>query len=217
MDSILDLLQGGLGSQLIQGASDQLGMDKQQTTKAIGAALPLMLGALKNNASSDQGASSLLNALGDQRHSGGSVLDTLGSILGGNQIDSNGMDDGAKILGHMFGSNVDNAAGAVSKSAGIDIGKAMGLLKLAAPFVMSYLGRMKLSKGVNDSSGLGDLLGGLLGGGGSQAIDAAALLQNFSDNDSSLEDIAGMVLGGKSGSSGLGGVGNLLGGLFGKG
>lgn len=215
MDSILNLLQGGMGSQLIQGASEQLGMDKAQTTKALGAALPLMMGALKNNASSQDGASSLLNALGN--HSSGNILDNLGSILGGQQIDNDVLEDGGKILGHMFGGNTNDVAGVVGKAANIDIGKALNLLKVAAPFVMGYLGRMTQSKGVSDASGLGGLLGGLLGGGDDQLATAASLLQNFSDNDSSIDDIAGMVLGGKSGKdSPLGNIGGMLGGLFGK-
>ncbi len=216
MDSILDLLQGSMGSQLIQGASEQLGMDKAQTTKALGAALPLMMGALKNNATSQDGASSLLNALGN--HSSGSILDNLGSILGGQQIDNDVMEDGGKILGHMFGGNTNDVASVVGKAANIDIGKALNLLKIAAPFIMGYLGRMKQSNGVSDASGLGSMLGGLLGGGDDQLASAASLLQNFSDNDSSIDDIAGMVLGGNSGKgSPLGNIGGVLGGLFGKG
>ena len=77
---ILKLLQSDMGNQLINGASQQLGLDKTQTTSAMGAALPLILGALKNNVGSADGAAGLLGALTNSKHSGGGMLDNLGSV-----------------------------------------------------------------------------------------------------------------------------------------
>ena len=80
------LLSTDLASQL-QGAptqqiAQQLGIDPAQASSAITAALPLLLGALGRNASQQQGAQSLYNALQND-HSGpdNSVLD-IGSVLG---------------------------------------------------------------------------------------------------------------------------------------
>jgi hypothetical protein len=212
MASILDLLNGDIGKTLISGASQQLGQDKKTTTTALGAALPLILGAMKNNAKTPEGASGLLSALNNEKHSGG-ILDNLGSILGGGEIDDDVMQDGAGILGHVFGGKEQNVASAVSKSSGVDLGSAMNILKVAAPFIMGYLGKQTRQQGVSDQSGIGDLLGGMLGGGSDQQQNMVEKLLDADGDGSIIDDVTGMILGGGKKKSGLGG---LLGRIFGK-
>lgn len=209
MEAILDLLQGSQGRTLVDGASRQLGLDSKQTTAAVTAALPLIIGALKNNASSEDGARGLMSAINDPRHSNGSVLDNLSSILGGNSIDDNVMQDGAGILGHAFKGQQQNAANAVSKTSGIDVGQAMDLMKVAAPFVMAYLGKKSQQGAVQSGSGLTDMLGGLLGNMGDAPLAAASRIQDFDNNDSTVDDIAEMLTG-----RGGGGLGGLVGGFL---
>jgi len=213
MASILDLLNSDMGKTLIEGTSKQLGQDKNKTSTALSAALPLILGAMKNNAKTPEGASGLLNALGNEKHSG-SILDNLGSILGGGSIDDNVLKDGAGILGHVFGGREQNVAHAVSKSSGLDAGSAMNILKVAAPFIMGYLGKEKRQKNVSNESGIGDLLGGLLGNESQQQQSMVERLLDADGDGSIIDDVAGMILG--SGSQKKGGLGGLLGGLFGK-
>jgi hypothetical protein len=213
MSGILDLLNSPIGQTLINGASQQLGQDKKQTASALSTALPLILGAMKNNASTPNGAAGLLSALGNRRHSGG-ILDSLGNILGGGGIDQDVLSDGAGILGHVFGGREQNVAQAVSKSSGMDFSSAMNILKVAGPLVMGVLGKETRQKKVADQGGLGDLLGGMLGGGGQQEQSLVNRLLDADGDGSIIDDVAGMLLsGGGEKSSGLGG---LLGGLFGK-
>lgn len=54
MSGILDLLNSNLGKNLVNSASKQLGQNKVQTASALTSALPLILGAMKNNASTRQ-------------------------------------------------------------------------------------------------------------------------------------------------------------------
>jgi len=212
MAGILDLLNSDMGKMLISGTSKQLGQDEAKTSSAMQAALPLILGAMKNNASTPEGASGLMGALSNDKHSGG-ILDNLGSILGGGGIDDDVLKDGQGILGHVFGGKEDRVAGAVSKSSGIDMGSAMNILKVAAPFVMGFLGKQKREQNVTDTNGIGDLLGGMLGKGDQEQSLVNRLLD--SDGDGSIiDDVAGMLLGG--GNEKKGGLGGLLGGLFGK-
>lgn len=206
MGGILDLLNSDIGQQLVKGAGAQMGMDDNSTSSALSAAMPLILGALKNNAGSTEGSAQLLGALQNSKHSNGSMMDNLGSILGGSEIDKDVMDDGGKILGHVFGGQENNAANALSKSSGIDMNSAMNLLKVAAPLVMSYLGKQTSQNNISDQGGLGDLLGSLLGGQGSDMQNMASLIQGFDGNDSSLDDIAGMLTGGSKSAGGLGGL-----------
>jgi len=214
MGSILDLLNSDIGKTLISGTSQQLGQDKAKTTSALSAALPLILGAMKNNTQTPEGASGLLSALGNDKHSGG-ILDNLGGILGGGGIDDDVMNDGAGILGHVFGGKEQNVANAVSRSSGVDLGSAMNILKVAAPVVMGFLGKQSRQQGVSDQSGIGNLLGGMLGGGGGQQEQSMVTRLLDADGDGSIiDDVAGMLLGG--GGQKKSGLGGLLGGLFGK-
>ena len=212
MDEIMNLLSSDQGKQLVSGVSSQMGMKPQEASSALGAALPLILGAMKNNASSEAGTQSLLGALGNSRHSSGSLLENMSSILGGDSIDSDTIADGAKILGHVFGGQENNAAGAVSKASGLNMDSAMNLLKIAAPFIMGYLGQRTSQAGIQDQSGIDDLLGSLLGSQGADMQSMASLIQGFDNNDSSVEDIASALSKGLGGSKG--GLGGLLGGLL---
>ena len=214
MSNILDLLNSDLGKTLINGTSQQLGQDKNKTASALNAALPLILGAMKNNAKTEQGANGLLSALGNEKHSGG-ILDNLGSILGGGGIDDDVLQDGAGILGHVFGGKEQNVAGAVSKSSGIDMGSAMQILKVAAPVIMGVLGKQARQQNVSNQNGIGDLLGGLLGGQGQQQQSMVERLLDADGDGSIIDDVAGMILGSGGGQK-KSGLGSLLGGLFGK-
>jgi hypothetical protein len=208
MSGILDLLNSQMGQELIAGAGKQMGLDSKSTSGALSAAMPLILGAMKNNSGSAQGSADLLGALNSPAHSGGARLDNLGSILGGDSIDQDVMDDGGKILGHIFGGQEANAANAVSKSTGLNMDSAMSLLKVAAPLIMSYLGKQTQQNNVSDSNGLADMLGGLLGSQGGEMASMASLIQGFDSNDSSIDDIAGMRGGGSKSSGSLGGLRN---------
>ncbi len=82
--------------------SQQLGISDTQASGAISAALPVLMGALGNNASQPQGAQALLGAL-QNNHSGLDLGSVLGSVLGGGG--GGAASDGAGILGHIFGGN----------------------------------------------------------------------------------------------------------------
>lgn len=209
MAGILDLLNGPMGKTLISGASKQLGLGEGSTQKALSAAMPLILGAMKNNASTEQGASGLLGALENGKHDGG-IMDKLGSILGGDKIDDDVMQDGEGILGHVFGGKEEHVAQAVSKSSGIDMSQAMNILKVAGPFLMGFLGKQARSQGVSNQNGLGNLLGGMLGSGHQEQQSLVNKLLDSNGDGSVIDDVAGMLLGGGK----KGGLGSLLGGLF---
>lgn len=213
MSGILDLLNSSAGKQIIQGVAGQTNQSENKTAEILTMALPILTGAMKRNASTTDGASGLMNAL-NSKHDG-SILDDLGGLFGGG-VDQNVMDDGAGILGHVLGNRQPRVEQALSQKSGVDAGSISQILKIAAPILLGYLGKQKRSNQVQEQNGLGDLLGGLLGG-GNQAAQSQSLIENLldADNDGSMiDDIAGMLLkGDNKGGSGLGGM---LGGLFGK-
>ena len=204
MAGLLDLLNSDLGKTLVSSASTQLGQNKVQTSSALSAALPLILGAMKNNASTPQGAEGLLGALSSKHD--GSILDNLGDMLGNSDV----LSDGAGILGHIFGGKEQNVAQAVSKKSGMDIGSAMNLLKMATPVIMGVIGKQTRQNNVSDANGIGDLLGGLLGSGAQKEQSLVTQLLDADGDGSVIDDLIGMASGRKKG-----GISGLLGGLFG--
>lgn len=120
--------------------AQQLGIDPTQASAAVGAALPLLLGAMGRNASSPQGAQSLYSALQND-HAGLDIGSVLGSVLG------SGGGQGGEILGHVFGGKQPRAEAGVSQVAGIGSQQAGTLLKILAPIVMAYLAKRMLGRG----------------------------------------------------------------------
>jgi len=188
--SLFQQLQQGQG---LQQVSQQLGLDSSQTTQAVGSALPLLLGALAQNASEPQGAQSLLNALQrDHLGGGGSgggfdLGSILGAVMGGG---GSGATDGAGILGHVFGGQQPQAAELLGQKTGLDSGTTGKLLAILAPIVMSFLAQRfaqqgnagELSSALGQETqhaggGFGSLLGGALDQDGDGQFGASDLLK----------------------------------------
>lgn len=144
--SLLSQLQQG-GA--LQQVSQQLGLDQGQASQAVGAALPLLMGALGSNASQPQGAQSLLNAL-QKDHLGGSggggfdLGGILGAVLGGGGSPAA---NGDGILGHVFGGQAPQAAQVLGQKTGLDSGRSGQLLAILAPIVMSFLAQRFAQQG----------------------------------------------------------------------
>nr|WP_321223787.1 DUF937 domain-containing protein [uncultured Psychroserpens sp.] len=211
MSGILDLLNSDLGKTIISGVSGSTGTDQNKTSSVLTMALPVLMKAMERNASTPEGAEGLMGALNGKHD--GSILDNLGGLFGGG-VDDNVKQDGDKILGHVLGSKRQGVEKIIGEKSGLDMGSVANILKVAAPILMGVIGKQKSQNNVSSSSDLGGLLGGLLGG--SSAQQEQSFLEKILDADgdgSVIDDVAGMVLGSANKKGGLGG---LLGGLFGK-
>ncbi|MGB0974554.1 MAG: DUF937 domain-containing protein [Flavobacteriaceae bacterium] len=213
MSGILDLLNSDMGKTIINGVAQQSGQTTDKTSSVLTMALPVLMGAMKRNAATPDGAQGLMGALLGKHD--GSILDNLGDLFNGG-VDANVMQDGAGILGHVLGGSQNNVTNALSQKSGIDSTTIMQILQIAAPLVMGYLGKQSKQQNVSNTTDMGDLLGSLLGG-GNEAPKQQSLIESVLDGDgdgSILDDVAGMVL--NSGNSQKSGLGGLLGGIFGK-
>ena len=211
MSGILDVLNSPMGKSIINGVAGQTNQPEGKTQDVLTMALPLLMAAMKRNASTPQGAEKLMGALNSNHD--GSILDNLSDLFGGG-VDDNVMTDGSKILGHVLGDKQANVQNVLSQKSGMDIGSVAQILKVAAPILMGVLGSQAKKQNVNSPSGLDGLLGGLLKGNSAQ--HEQSFLESILDADgdgSIIDDVAGMVLGG--GDKKKGGLGGLLGGLFG--
>ena len=149
---LLSQLQGAP----LQQVSQQLGLDSRQAAGAVSAALPLLLGALGNNAARPQGAEALFGALQDN-HSGLDIGGVLGAVLGGGN--NNPAANGAGILGHIFGGSQGRAEAGLAQATGLGGERAGQLLRILAPVVMAYLAQRLSAADQVDAGGLGRLLG----------------------------------------------------------
>lgn len=211
MSGLSDLLNSDIGKQLIQGVARETRQSEAQTSSVLDMALPVLMGAMKKNASKPEGAQGLMNAL-TTKHSGG-ILDDLGGLFGGG-VDEAVKKDGAGILGHVLGNKQASVESALSQRSGLDPAAIADMLKIAAPVVMGFLGRQSSKSGVSDSHGMNAVLGNLLGG---QSTENQSLITSLLDTDgdgSVLDDVADMFLGNNDQKKG--GIGGMLGGLFGK-
>lgn len=173
MNDLLSTLAGGLGGDTVNKLSDQIGAPKEKTESALGAAIPMILGALAKNSSTPDGANSLAAAV-DRDHDG-SVLDDVGGLLGAfGGGDAGGLAslaggllggasaptksaDGAGILKHVFGAKQPAVEQGVAKASGLDLQQAAKLLAMVAPLIMSALGKTKKATGA-DAGGLASML-----------------------------------------------------------
>jgi len=170
MTGLMDMLGAALGGNTQQQLAQQIGADPQQTGNAIQAALPMLLSGLTQNASQPGGAEALHGAL--QRDHDGSLLDSLGGLLGGASGGllagvtggilggaNNQPSDGAGILGHVLGDRQEAAHQAVAQSSGLNAGQVAALMTTLAPIVMGALGKIQRTHGL-DAGGLASMLQG---------------------------------------------------------
>jgi hypothetical protein len=186
MNDIISAVGASLDGDALERISGMLGTDPSTTRNAIGSALPVIVGALANNASSPDGAASLHQALASDHD--GSLLDNLGGFL-----NNPALVNGAGILKHMFGNKQPEVGGAAAQGTGLNSGQMMQLMSILAPIVMAYLGRQRNQHQLDPGSlggmlnqqkapsGLGGILGSLTGG-----LDA-------NKDGSILDDVAGMA------------------------
>lgn len=213
MSGILDLLQSDLGKQIVSGVSNSTGTNTDKTGSVLTMALPVLMKAMERNANSEEGAKGLMGAL-DNKHDG-SILDNLGGLFSGG-VDNSVKQDGAGILRHVLGAKQQGVQQVIGQKTGLDVSSVSNILQVAAPILMGYLGKQKRQNNVSNSGDLTGLLGGLLGGNSSNNEQSFIEQVLDADGDGSVvDDIAGMFLGGSKNEE-KGGIGGMLGGLFGK-
>ncbi|WP_277111585.1 DUF937 domain-containing protein [Chryseobacterium taklimakanense] len=215
--SLIDLITGNAGTQVAEQAENKFGIQKNQVIALLAVAAPLVISYLRNK-SQDANEAEALNQALDRDHDG-SVLNDPSQLEARQQ-------EGGSILDHIFGGQKAQVENSLSEQTGISMNKIGPILAMLAPLIMGYIGREKQSNGVN-SGGLGDLLGGILGGAQNQAqaqpsnpindilsqVLGGGQQQQSSGNP--LNDILGQVLGGGQQQQQQGGLGGLLGSILG--
>lgn len=158
MSNLMDLLQNQISTGLIDQLSKQIGgADQQKTAVAANGIMSTIMEGLAKNASTPEGASSLLGAL-DRDHDGSVLNDIMGLIGGGSQpAAQQKSNNGLGILRHVLGNNSDNVMTNISKMSGLDLMSVANIATKIAPIAMGILGNQKKQNGL-DAGGLVDFL-----------------------------------------------------------
>ena len=199
--NLLSLLASTMGSQsTVESLSNKTGVSSKATSSLISSALPLLLNYLTKNASTEDGAKSLLGAL-TQHTSNKPVKE---------QVDTADEKDGLKILAHIFGKDNDKIVASLAKDTGVSADKVSQTLASMAPALLSTLSASTTAASTSSSSkkddnfDLSDLLGMFAG---SNAKPSTSSLGNLG---SMLSMLSGT--GKKEETSSLGSLMSLLGG-----
>lgn len=218
--SLIDLLTGNTGNQVATQAENKFGISRNQVLALLAVAAPLIISHLRKKSQDTNEAEALNKAL-DKDHDGSILNDTA-------QAEAR-ESEGGSILNHIFGGEKQIVENHLSQNTGISIDKVGPILAMLAPVIMGYIGKEKQQNNVG-AGGLGDLLGGILGNASQQAQgqqssplnDILGSVLGGGQSQSSgnpLNDILGSVLGGGNQQQKKhdgGGLGDMLGGLFGK-
>lgn len=152
--NLVSLVSEFLTPDLIGRIGTALGIDRSIVGRAAIALGPAILGGLSHSASTPEGARKLANTVSQQSPS---ILDTLGSMIGGAGQQTL-VKDGVNTLGSLLGgSGVSALTGAVGRLTGISQGAGSSLIGILTPAVLGLLGKQQAAQGL-DASGLARLL-----------------------------------------------------------
>lgn len=185
MSDMTTMLAQALDGNTVSKIAGQIGADERQTSTAINAAIPILLGALDRNTDQPGGAEALFGAL--LRDHDGSLLDNLGGFLGGSMGGSKSTAGGA-ILDHVLGRKTRSVETGLSRASGLDMDTIRRLLPLLAPIVMGVLGRLSRQKGL-DAGGVSGYLTDERKRAEKDVPDGMAILGNLLDSDNDGEVI----------------------------
>jgi hypothetical protein len=188
MNAITQIITQQLGGSAARTIAQRFGISETTANTAIQIGVPLILAALARNASKPQEAESLHQAVANDHD--GSIFDNLVGYLQNPQSEN-----GAGILGHVFGSQQPTIESNLAQATGIDQNAAGGLLETLAPLVMGSLGKAQQENGL-DASGLSNFLNVQQQEVQASAPDAMSMLSSMLDQNkdgSSLDDLQRMA------------------------
>ena len=179
---ISSIMTALLSDESVQSLGKKSGASDAMVESILESALPMLLNGAKEQASNKKTAESFAGAL--MEHAKNDTSD-LGAFM-----DSVDLEDGAKIIAHLLGAENASKKEAVSKKSGADAKTTATVLAMAAPLLMSLLGKQPEAK--PEPENVGGLMGSLLNG-----VDvgdvATLLLGKKKDEGLDLGSIAGLL------------------------
>lgn len=154
--NLLQLLLGVMTSQSSVGSvSGKTGLSDKQIKQLMMLAIPLLLKYMTKNASSQDGALSLLGAL--SQHTSKKEMNS--------QMDDADEADGEKIIGHILGKNEGKVTQDLSAKTGLDSSQIHKVLSIIAPALMSGVSEAASSSTASQTPSAAPSLAGLAASG----------------------------------------------------
>jgi OmpA-OmpF porin, OOP family len=153
-NSMLDSVLALVTPEMKQAIASRLGESPQAVQGGLGAATAATLGGLAAKAGDSGFLSQIMNLASTANSQ--NALGSLGSFASGGTTGGIG-DLVNKFLPMVFGSQQGQVASAIGQQSGLGAASVTGLLKMAAPLVLGFLGRAQSSGSLNIGS-LGTLL-----------------------------------------------------------
>ena len=157
------LMKQMLSSDSIQNLSSVTGTTQKDVKNVLSTALPSLLNGAQSQATDEKTAESFVNALASHAKDDTADISSFFS-----NID---LEDGGKIVQHLLGNQTQALTEEAAGKAGVEDKKSTNILSAAAPLLMSLLGQQTAGNANNNTSGIGGLMGSLLGG-----VDFSSLL-----------------------------------------
>ncbi|QKX16228.1 OmpA family protein [Microbulbifer sp. YPW1] len=153
-DNLLEMAVRHLGSSGLSALGNALGLGEDKSESAFTTGAASVLAGMLNKAGSESGLGALLNMA---TKSTSMDLSSPGDIFTSPDKMTSLQDVGGSMLDSVFSSNKDGVINVISSALGLDSTKSGSLLRIAAPVIMSLVGKLVKSKGLN-MEGLAALL-----------------------------------------------------------
>lgn len=148
MDLLNSILKNMTSEESVSTLAGKSGADSAKIENLIKSSVPSLLGSMKKNASTEDGAKSLLGAL--SQHTDTAPI--------GSQIRNADEVDGSKIIGKILGGGKDDFIRELSTETGLDFTQTSSILSNIAPAIMSSVSAANSEK----EPSLKDVFGSLL-------------------------------------------------------
>jgi hypothetical protein len=151
--NLVSLIMQFVTPSLVSKMGGALGLDRDQTQKAVGVGIPAILAGLASAAAKPQNQQKLSDVMAQQS----TALDQAKSAINDGRPGALS-ETGNNLLSSLLGGDTLNmVAGAVGRFAGIDPSTTKSLLGMLAPLAAGVIGQQQRSEGLN-ASGLANLL-----------------------------------------------------------
>jgi len=152
--SLLDTIQQHLGTEQIQQISQQLGVDPATTSKAVQAAVPMMVSGMAAHSSQEPGGAGAIESAVES-HTPADMLSGAGNLAG--MLGASGGGAGG-LLGRLLGQHASTVQNGVESATGLDSSKSRSLLAMLAPIVMAALAHHRATQPSDSQGGIGSIL-----------------------------------------------------------
>jgi outer membrane protein OmpA-like peptidoglycan-associated protein len=154
--NLVELLKDQVTGTIASQAASYLGAPEKSVTSALDGIFPALLSkTIVMAEGSEQGLNTVFD-LAKNANTG--ILDNIGGLFGDASDVTDLMSGGSNILSSLLGNNLGSIIEMISKSSGLKSGVSSSLIKMAAPFLMSMVGKYIKEKAL-DATGLGKFLG----------------------------------------------------------